>query len=98
MVATVPVGYADGYRRRLGLAGGDVLIGGRRRPLVGVVTMDQFVVDCGPDAAVSVGDEVVLIGAQGDETIAADDVAALLDTIGYEVVCDISARVERRYG
>lgn len=98
VVATVPVGYADGYRRRLGLAGGDVLIGGRRRPLVGVVTMDQFVVDCGPDAAVSVGDEVVLIGAQGDETIAADDVAALLDTIGYEVVCDISARVERRYG
>lgn len=97
VVATVPVGYADGFRRRLGLVGGVVLIGGRRRPVVGVVTMDQFVVDCGPDAVVEVGDEVVLIGGQGSERITADDMAGLLDTIGYEVVCDISARVDRTY-
>ncbi len=97
VVATVPVGYADGVRRRLGLAGGQVLIGGHRRRIVGVVTMDQLVVDCGPDTAVAVGDEVVLLGTQGAETIAADEMAGLLDTIGYEVVCGISARVERRY-
>mgnify|MGYP000029406228 CR=1 FL=1 len=97
VVATIPVGYADGYRRRLGLVGGEVLIGGRRCPVVGVVTMDQFVVDCGPDSAVGVGDEVVLIGAQGSERITADDLAGLLDTIGYEVVCDLSSRVERTY-
>lgn len=97
VVATVPVGYADGFRRRLGLAGGAVLIGGRICPVVGVVTMDQFVVDCGPDATASVGDEVVLIGTQGAERITADDVADLLDTIGYEVVCDLSPRVGRRY-
>ncbi|WP_436793617.1 alanine racemase [Actinospongicola halichondriae] len=97
VVATIPVGYADGVRRRLGLVGGPVLIGGRRCPIVGVVTMDQLVVDCGPHADVAVGDEVVLIGGQGDEAITADEMAALLDTIGYEVVCDISARVERRH-
>ncbi|MDE0805795.1 MAG: alanine racemase [Acidimicrobiales bacterium] len=97
VVATVPVGYADGFRRRLGLAGGAVLIGGRPCPVVGVVTMDQFVVDCGPDATASVGDEVVLIGDQGSARITADDVAGLLDTIGYEVVCDISSRVPRTY-
>ncbi|MDZ7674352.1 MAG: alanine racemase [Acidimicrobiales bacterium] len=96
-VATVPAGYADGVRRRLGLVGGAVLIGGRRCPIVGVVTMDQFMVDCGPDANVAVGDEAVLVGSQGQEEITADDVAGLLDTIGYEVVCDISPRVRRRY-
>ena len=97
VVATVPVGYADGYRRRLGLVGGEVLVAGARRPVVGVVTMDQFVVDCGPDGGgVAVGDEVVLLGRQGDDEIPAAEVAGRLDTIGYEVVCAISARVERR--
>lgn len=97
VVATVPVGYADGVRRRLGLAGGEVLIGGRRRPIVGVVTMDQLVVDCGPDGGgVAVGDEVVLIGRQGEDAITANQVAARLGTIGYEIVCAISPRVERR--
>ena len=97
VVATIPVGYADGFRRRLGLDGGSVLVGGRRCPVVGVVTMDQFVVDCGPDPSIGVGDEVVLIGGQGDEHITAEDMAAVLGTIGYEVVCDLSPRVERRY-
>ena len=63
-VVTVPVGYADGVPRRLAAVGGEVLIGGRRRPIVGVVTMDQLMVDCGDDP-VRPGDEVVLLGAQG---------------------------------
>jgi alanine racemase len=96
VAATVPVGYADGVRRRLGLVGGAVLIGGRRRPIVGVVTMDQLVVDCGPGSGVAVGDEVVLVGRQGDDELTANEVGALVDTIGYEVVCATSPRVERR--
>ena len=87
-VATVPIGYADGVPRRLGLAGGEVLVGGVRRPIVGVVTMDQLMVDCGDDH-VEVGDEVVLIGRQGDEEITAEEWAGLLDTIAYEIVCGI---------
>ena len=73
-----------------------VLIGGRRRPLAGTITMDQLMVDCGSDQ-VAVGDEVVLLGRQGDEQITADEWAALLDTIAYEIVCGISPRVPRRY-
>ena len=95
-IATVPIGYADGIRRRSGMVGGEVLIGGERRPIVGQVTMDQLMVDCG-DAEVAAGDEVVLIGAQGDQRITAEDWAEKLDTIGYEVVCDIESRVPRRY-
>ncbi len=95
-VATVPIGYADGVPRRLGLAGGEVLVGGVRRPILGVVTMDQLMVDCGDDH-VEVGDEVVLIGRQGDEVITAEDWAGLLDTIAYEVVCGIGPRVPRFY-
>ena len=69
-IATVPMGYADGVPRRLGAVGGTVLIGGRRRPIAGTVTMDQFLVDCGDDE-VAVGDEVVLLGRQGGEAIGA---------------------------
>lgn len=95
-IATVPIGYADGIARRSGLAGVEVLIGGRRHPIVGVVTMDQLMVDVG-DLDVSVGDEVVLIGSQGDEYISANEVAHRLGTIGYEVVCALSDRLPRRY-
>lgn len=95
-VATVPIGYADGVPRRLGLVGGEVLVGGRRRPIVGVVTMDQLMVDCGDDD-VAVGDEVVLIGTQGGEHISAAEVAHRLDTIPYEVVCGLGPRVPRFY-
>lgn len=98
-LVTVPLGYADGVPRRLGTlpgeVGADVLIGGNRRPIVGVVTMDQLMVDVG-DAAVSLGDEVVLIGSQGEHRIRAEDWATRLGTIGYEVVCGISARIPRR--
>ncbi|MDE0669222.1 MAG: alanine racemase [bacterium] len=96
-IATLPIGYADGVRRDYGLCGGQVLIRGRRRPVVGVVTMDQLMVDCGPQSEVAVGDEVVLIGAQRDESIGASEVAARLDTIPYEVVCDVGRRVRRHY-
>ena len=99
-VATVPIGYADGVPRRLFAVGGHVLIGGRPRPIVGAVTMDQLMVDVGDDA-VNVGDEVVLIGDQdgpdGLQRIRAEDWAELLDTIGYEIVCGIGQRVPRRH-
>jgi alanine racemase len=93
-VATVPIGYADGVPRRLSACGGAVLIDGRRRPIVGVVTMDQLMVDCGDDT-VDVGDEVVLIGRQGDEVVTADEWAERLGTIAYEIVCGIASRVPR---
>ena len=95
-IATVPIGYADGIRRDLGLRGGEALIGGRRFPIVGVVTMDQLMVDVG-DQDVAIDDEVIIIGQQGNEQILAADVARLLDTISYEVICAISERVPRTY-
>lgn len=97
VIATLPIGYADGVPRRLGLMGQEVLILGRRHPIVGVVTMDQLMVDVGPGSPVAPGDEAVLLGAQGDEHIAPDEWAGRLGTISYEVVCAIGARVERRY-
>jgi alanine racemase len=99
VIATVPLGYADGVPRRLGAAGGHVLIGGRRRPIAGTVTMDQLLVDCGPPegAVVARGDEVVLLGTQGGDRITADDWAERLDTISYEILCGIGARVPRVY-
>jgi alanine racemase len=97
LVATVPVGYADGVFRSLGLLGQEVLVKGERRPIVGVVTMDQLMVDVGPDADVRPGDEVVLLGGRGGERITPDEWAARLGTISYEVVCAIGARVARRY-
>jgi alanine racemase len=96
-VATVPIGYADGVPRSLGLAGGEVIIAGTRCRILGVVTMDQLMVDVGHLGAerVRVGDEVVLIGSQGDQQVTATEWADLTGTIAYEVVCGISARVER---
>jgi alanine racemase len=95
-VATVPAGYADGVPRNLGLVGGEVLIGGIRRPIVGVVTMDQLLVDLG-DAPAAPDDEVVLIGRQGDDEITASEWAERLGTISYEIVTGIGARVPRSY-
>lgn len=96
VVATVPLGYADGVPRRLAFTGGEVLIGGRRRRILGVVTMDQLMVDCGDDE-VAVGDEVILLGRQGDEVVRPEEWAERLGTIPYEIVCGISARVPRRW-
>jgi alanine racemase len=94
-LVTVPIGYADGVRRSAGFDGVEVLINGERCPIVGTVTMDQLLVDCGA-MSVFVGDEVVLIGTQGDEQITADEIAERIGTIGYEVVCAIGERVPRR--
>ncbi|MEX2100796.1 MAG: alanine racemase [Acidimicrobiia bacterium] len=95
-IATVPAGYADGVPRNLGVAGGEVLIGGIRYPIAGIVTMDQLMVDVG-DAPVEAGDEVVLLGAQGDDEVSALEWAEHLGTISYEIVTGIGARVPRRY-
>lgn len=95
-LATLPVGYADGYSRGLSNRGA-VLIGGRRAPVVGRVCMDQIVVSVPAGVEVRQGDEAVLIGRQGDEAISADDLAGWLGTINYEILCAISKRVPRYY-
>lgn len=95
-VATAPIGYADGVTRRLAKIGGEVLIGGARRPYAGVVTMDQIVIDMGDDP-VAVGDEVVLLGRQGDEEIDADEWAHHLDTVSWEILTGFGPRLPRRY-
>ena len=94
-VGVVPLGYGDGVRRGLG-DNAEVLVRGRRRPLVGTVSMDNVTIDLGPETEVEPGEEAVLIGAQGEDAIRAEDLAARLDTINYEVTCGISARVPRR--
>lgn len=94
-VVTVPVGYADGLARGLSRYG-CALIKGRRYPLAGTITMDQVVVNVGSDD-VGVGEEVVLLGRQGDQEISADEWAEELETISYEVVCSIGPRVPRRH-
>lgn len=94
-IATVPVGYADGYFRGLSLRG-RVLIRGRRYPVAGMVTMDQLMVDCGDDR-VEPGDEVVLFGRQGNAEILVEEVATWAGGIGYEIVCAVSERVPREY-
>lgn len=93
-VATIPVGYADGYWRHLSNIG-QVLINGKRRKILGRVCMDQFVVEA--DENVKIGDEVVLIGKQGNEHITAEEIADKVGTINYEVTCRISKRVPRKY-
>jgi alanine racemase len=97
VVATVPLGYADGVTRSLSARGGEVLIGGRRGAMAGTVTMDQILVDCGPDSPVAAGDEAVLLGSQGAEAITAWEWATRTGTIAYEVVCGVSGRVPRTY-
>lgn len=95
-VATIPTGYADGYNRLISNRG-YVLINGYKAPVVGRVCMDQFMVDVTEISDVSMGTEVVLIGRSGDEEITADDMAQWAGTIGYEIICNISSRVERTY-
>ncbi|HEX2054025.1 MAG TPA: alanine racemase [Actinomycetota bacterium] len=94
-VATIPCGYADGLRRSLTNTG-EVLIRGRRYRISGTITMDHFLVDAGDDP-IEAGDEVVILGRQGEDQITAQEMADKLGTIPYEVVCGISARVRRVY-
>lgn len=94
-IVTIPVGYGDGYRRSLSNRG-SVLIRGKRFPIRGTICMDQFMVDVG-DHEVYVGDEVVLIGKQGNEEISLKEVADLCDTIPYEILCLLNDRIPRIY-
>lgn len=95
-VATVAIGYGDGYSR-LNSNRGRVLIDGSSYPIVGRVCMDQTLVDLGPDSQIQTGAEVVLMGQSGDETITVQEIADLMGTITYEVTCLISPRVTRVY-
>jgi alanine racemase len=94
-VATLPIGYGDGYPRNLSNRA-QVLISGKKFPICGRICMDQIMVDIGGCAA-KVGDEVVLIGTQGKNTITAQDLAELAGTISYEIVCGLGTRIPRVY-
>jgi alanine racemase len=96
LVATVPAGSADGYRRSFS-SRGSMLVHGRRVPVIGRVCMDLSMLDVGAVPEVRVEDEVVIFGRQGSEIISADDLAVALGTINYEIVCDVTARVPRVY-
>lgn len=96
-VATVPVGYADGYPRVLGTGGAQVLIHGKRCPILGRICMDQLMADVSHLEDVQVGDEVTLIGRDGQEEITADELAKCENSINYEVICGLSRRVPRVY-
>jgi alanine racemase len=93
-VAVLPIGYGDGYRRGLSNRA-DVLIGPRRYPVAGTVSMDNITVDVGADSPVRTGDGAVLIGSEGSERILAEELARTLGTINYEVTCGLTARVPR---
>lgn len=95
-IAVLPIGYADGYSRMLSNRG-EVLIKGKRSPVVGRVCMDMTMVDVTGIHGVREGDEVILIGKQGKYSISADEIAKKIGTIPYEVLCSISSRVPRVY-
>jgi alanine racemase len=95
-IATLPVGYADGYNRLLSNKG-EVLVRGRRAPVVGRVSMDLITIDVTEIGEAQVGDEVVLLGSQGQETVTPEEIAGKIGTISYEVFCNVGARVPRVY-
>lgn len=96
IIATLPVGYADGYTRLL-FNKAEVIINGEMAPVVGRICMDQCMIDVTDVGCVKIGDEVILIGEDGNNRFDADDAAELLDTISYEIVCMIGKRVPRVY-
>jgi alanine racemase len=96
LVGVLPIGYGDGVRRALS-NNAEVLVGGRRVPLVGTVSMDNVTVDLGPDSGIGPGEEAMLIGRQDEERILCEEVAARLGTINYEVTCGLTSRVPRTY-
>lgn len=96
VIATLPVGYADGYSRLLS-SRGEVLVGGRRAPVIGRVCMDQFMINIVNIPGVAPGDEVVLFGRQGDDFISVEDIGEWIGTINYEVICMVGIRVPRIY-
>ena len=94
LVGLLPIGYADGLNRRLS-GRGEVLVRGRRAPIIGRVCMDWIMIEVTDIPGVAVGDEVVILGSQGNECISAEELAATLDTISYEIFCNWSPRVPR---
>ncbi len=96
LVATLPVGYADGYNRLFSNQG-EVLIRGQRAPVIGRVSMDMIMIDVTDVGGAQEGEEVILLGRQGDQAFSADEWAARLGTISYEILCNISKRVPRTY-
>ena len=96
VIATIPVGYADGYPRSLSNKG-RVIIKGQSAPIVGRVCMDQFMVDVTCIEGVKQGDEVTLMGKEGEEFISCEELSGLAGSFNYEFVCDISKRVPRVY-
>lgn len=96
VIATIPVGYADGYSRLM--AGkAEVLVHGQRVPVVGRICMDQCMIDVSAVPNVTAGDEVVLYGRQGEQSISIDEAAEWMGTISYEVICNVGKRVPRKY-
>lgn len=95
-VVTIPIGYGDGWPRALS-NNGEVLVRGQRRPIVGRICMDQFMVDLGPGGTAYNGDDVVLVGTQGEQTIRIEDVAQRAGTIGYEILTRLNERIPREY-
>lgn len=96
-IATLPIGYGDGWRRAFS-DNAEVLIGGRRCPLVGRVSMDNVTVDVGPEpAGIAEGDEAVLLGCEGGEQVSAEELARRIDTINYEITTALTARPTRVY-
>ena len=95
----IPVGFSLDGLNQVGSSvdAFQVLLNGIPRTIAGTITMDQLMIDCESDSSVMVGDEVVLIGKQGEHSVSADDWADALGTIGYEIVCGISPRIFRRY-
>lgn len=96
LIATIPIGYRDGYSRQLSNKG-VVLVKGKRVPVIGNVTMDQIMIDVTDIGEVKIGDEVVIIGNQGEEKIEVNELSKILNTIDYEIVCGITNRVPRIY-
>jgi alanine racemase len=95
-IATLPVGYADGYDRALSNKG-DILVRGRRAPVVGRVSMDLVTIDVTDISDAALGDEAVLLGRQGNDEVSVEEIAAKTGTIPWEVLCAVSARVPRVY-
>ena len=96
VLASVPVGYADGFSR-LFSSNGHMLVKGEKAPIVGIVCMDQTIIDVGQISDVQVEDEVVIIGRQANKTISADELAQNINTINYEIVSSLTPRVKRVY-
>lgn len=95
-IATVPIGYADGYSRLLSNKG-RVLVKGEYAPIIGKICMDQFMIDVTHIKDINIGDDIILVGTQGNKTVTAEEIAELIGTINYEIVCMISKRIPRVY-